>query len=283
MSYTIVDRMSPHDPRDRENAAALWREIFGDSEAFTNWFFQERFCPEYSCAAYHEGRMVAMTLGRPTEILVEGKVHKALLISGVSTRPEYRKRGLMNLAMHLQIHYARKSGFSCCYLYPDIETLYASLGFRNGTEAIVIRSDATRKTKTLSIRMDAEIPAMRAVYDAMRKSHDGMQLRDDAEFAAVLRDYACDGGTAAIACDGEKPVGYICTLADGTVSELLALCPDAYAFLLDTTAARFGRPLAATVPSDCGLAGKRVYGMHYLVLNDAFSLPLKNGFCCTSY
>ena len=66
-------------------------------------------------------------------------------------------------------------------------------------------------------------------------------------------------------------------------SELFALCPDAYAFLLDTTAARFGRSLEANAPSDCGLAGKRVYGMHYLVLNDAFSLPLKNGFCCTSY
>ena len=283
MSYTVVDRMSPRDPRDRENAAALWREIFGDSEAFTDWFFQERFYPEYSCAAIHEGRMVAMTLGRPTEILVEGKVHKALLISGVSTRPEYRKRGLMNLVMNLQIHYARKSGFSCCYLYPDIETLYASLGFRNGTDAIVIRSDETRKTKPFSIRIGAEIPAMRVVYDAICKTHDGMQLRNEAEFSAVLRDYACDGGTSAVAYDGETPVGYICTLADGTVSELFALCQDAYAFLLDRTASCFGRPLEATAPSDCGLVGKRVYGMHYLVFNDAFSLPLKNGFCRPPY
>ena len=280
MNDTVIDRMSPC---DREEAAALWREIFGDSEAFTNWFFQERFCPEYSCAAYHEGRIVAMTLGRPTEILVEGKVHKALLISGVSTRPEYRKRGLMNLTMHLQIHYARKSGFSCCYLYPNIETLYASLGFRNGTDALVIRSDANRWHAPFSLREGAEIPAMRAVYDAICKSHDGMQIRDDAEFAAILRDYACDGGTCAVAYDGETPVGYICTLADGTVSELFALCPDAYAFLLDTAAARFGRSLEANAPSDCGLAGKRVYGMHYLVFNDAFSLPLKNGYCATPY
>ncbi len=280
MNDTVIDRMSPC---DREEAAALWREIFGDSEAFTNWFFQERFCPEYSCAAYHEGRIVAMTLGRPTEILVEGKVHKALLISGVSTRPEYRKRGLMNLTMHLQIYYARKSGFSCCYLYPDIETLYASLGFRNGTDALVIRSDANRWHALFSLREGAEILAMRAVYDAICKSHDGMQIRDEEKFAAVLRDYSSDGGTCAVAYDGETPVGYICTLADGTVSELFALCPDAYAFLLDTTAARFGRSLEASAPSDCGLAGKRVYGMHYLVFNDAFSLPLKNGYCATPY
>lgn len=280
MNDAVVDRMSP---RDRENAAALWRDIFGDSEAFTDWFFTERFCPEYSCAAYHEGRLVAMTLGRPTEILVEGKVHKALLISGVSTRPEYRRQGLMNRVMNLQIRHARKSGFSCCYLYPDIETLYASLGFRNGTDALVIRSDENRSTKPLSIRMGTDITAMRAVYDAILRTHDGMQLREDAEFAAVLRDYACDGGRTVAAFDGDTPVGYICTLADGTVSELLALYPDAYAFLLDTAAARFGRPLAATVPSDCGLIGRLVYGMHYLVFNDAFSLPLKNGFCLTHY
>lgn len=270
-------------PCDREEAAALWREIFGDSEAFTEWFFQERFCPEYSCAAYHDGHIVAMTLGRPTEILVEGKAHKALLISGVSTLPAYRGRGLMHALVSVQIEHARADGFSCCYLHPVAESLYASLGFRNGTDALLIASDGNRERAAYTIREGADIRAMRAVYEAICKTHDGMQLRDDAEFAAILRDYACDGGTTAVAYGGETPVGYVCWLNDGTVSELFALCAPAYAFLLELAAEMIGYPVKTIVPTDCGLPGERVYSVQYLVFNDAFSLPLKNGFCRLTY
>ena len=67
------------------------------------------------------------------------------------------------------------------------------------------------------------------------------------------------------------------------MSELLALSPDAYAFLLDLAAGRIGKPLKAIVPVDCGLPGEQVYSMQYLVFDNAFSLPLKNGFCRLSY
>lgn len=268
---------------DTDRAAALWREIFGDSEAFTSWFFSERFSPAHSFGAFSDGRLVAMTIGRPSSITVSGKVFSALVISGVSTLPAYRRRGLMRALVSMQTEQAKAQGFSCCCLYPDIETLYASLGFRNGTDATVIRSDETRPRAPLSLRENADIPAMRAVYDAIQSTHDGMQLRDEAECKAVLRDYVCDGGETLLAFDGITPLGYLCILADGTVSELLALSPDAYAFLLDTAASRFGISLTARVPSDCGIAGTRVYGMHYLIFNNAFSLPLKNGFCQTAY
>ncbi len=277
---TTISKMRIH---DRTNAAALWRSIFGDSEAFTSWFFAERFCPEYSFAAYDEGRIVAMTLGRPTQILVEGKQQKALLISGVSTLPEYRGQGLMHCLVRTQVRCAQRDGFSCCYLHPVSETLYAKLGFQNGTDALLIRSDTDRVHSNLIVREESHLAAMQSIYDVLLPTHDGMQLRDEKEFALLLQDYACDGSHTLTAYQKNCPVGYLIYLDDATVAELLALTKEAYELLLDETARRVGKPLTAIVPTDCGVTGERVYSMQYLVFDDAFRLPLKNGFCRLAY
>lgn len=268
---------------DRNAAAFLWRFIFEDSEPFTRWFFEKRFCPEHSFAAFDEDRMIAMTLGRPTRIAAEGTTFGALLISGVSTLPAYRGQGLMHTLVSAQIAQAKESGFSCCYLHPVSESLYASLGFRNGTDALLIESDPERRQQRFSIRAGENLPAMRRIYDTLLQTHDGMQIRDDEEIRLLLQDYATDGSHMLTAYEGRSPKGYLIFLDDGTVSELFALCPEAYTALLDEAAIRAGRSLKAIVPVDCGAAGTRVYSMQYLVFNDAFHLPLKNGFCRLSY
>lgn len=271
------------EPTDAVQASALWKRIFEDSDAFTEWYFEERFCPAYSFAAFDGDRLISMSLGRPTEIIVDGRTHRALLISGVSTLPAYRGKGLMHALVSMQTERAKADGFACCYLHPVSDALYASLGFQTGTDALRIVSDENRPHAAFTARDGADIPAMRAIYDALLAAHDGMQLRDDAAFSALLRDYATDGGQTVIAYDCDRPVGYLCLLEDGTVSELLALSPDAYAFLLDLAASRIGKPLKAIVPTDCGITGERVYSMQYLVFDNAFSLPLHNGFCRLSY
>ena len=268
---------------DRAQAEAMWREIFGDSEAFTAWYFSDRFLPEHSFGAFEQDRLVSMTLGRPTKIFIGGKPYDAMLISGVSTLPAYRKNGLMHAIMTRQIDHAREIGCACCYLHPVSESLYASLGFRPGTDALRIESDSARTHSPFDLRAGTDLTSMRAVYDTLLLTHDGMQLRDEAEWNALLQDYATDGGKTLVAYAENRPKGYLCYLADGTVSELFALCPSAYAALLDAVAERIEQPLKAIVPTDCGLTGERVYSMQYLVFNDAFSLPLKNGFCRLSY
>lgn len=269
--------------KDGAQAAKLWLDIFGDSEAFTNWFFAERFCPDLSFAAFDGDRLIAMTLGRSTKILVEGTVHRALLISGVSTLPAYRGRGLMHGLVSMQIDDAGAKDFSCCYLHPVEESLYASLGFENGTDALLIASDPERAHGPYEIRTGTDTASMRTVYDTLLPRYNGMQIRDDAEIHALLSDYGADGFCMLTAFSCDRPVGYLIVLGDGTVSELFAFTPEAYEALLDEAARRAGKVLKATVPPDCGVAGELVYSMQYRVFGNAFSLPLKNGFCRLSY
>lgn len=268
-------------PSDRTQAAAMWRVVFEDSEAFTEWYFANRFRPEHSFGAFDGERMIAMTIGRATRIRVEGRVRDALLISGVSTFPEYRGQGLMHRLLQMQTEHAKDAGFACCYLYPVAESLYASLGFQNGTDTLTVCSDASRTHHVFTLKEGNRWEDLLTVYNAATETHDGMQLRDEAEMRLVFADYAMDRGQTLIAYAEGRPKGYISCSPCG--SAVIALCRSAYEFLLDQAAERMGREIKAVAPIDCGLEGERQYGMQYLVFDHAFRLPLQNGFCQGKY
>lgn len=268
---------------DRPQAEAMWRDIFEESPAFAAYYFDKRFRPEHAFGAFDGEKLAAMTHGRPTEILIGGVARSALLVAGVSTLPEYRGQGLMHQLMTLLIEHAKDSDFSCCYLHPVAESLYASLGFQNGADALIVHSDEVHAHETYVLSKQFHADDMLFVYQELQKTHDGMELRDEAEFLTVFQDYAIDGAKVLIAHENDRPIGYIIFCTDGMVFELMALHTSAYAFLLTEAAKRAGKEIKAIVPTDCGLNGERVYSMQYLVFNDAFSLPLKNGFCRLAY
>ena len=186
------------------------------------------------------------------------------------------------LMTHL-INNAKEAGFSCCYLHPVSESLYASLGFQNGTYARIIHFDSTRKHKPFDLKDGERWDDLLSVYRSFCQNHEGMQLRDESECRTVFADYATDGVSTLIAYAEKRPVGYISYSETGEVFELFALCSPAYAFLLDEAAKRMGKELKAIAPTDCGIEGESVYGMQYLVFDDAFQLPLRNGFCRLPY
>ena len=268
---------------DRMQAEATWREIFEDSMEFTGYYFQLRFHPEHSFGAFDGDRLIAMTLGRPTMIRVNGRNLAALLLAGVSTRPEYRGNGLMHRLVSLQIAHAKDKGFSCCFLHPVSESLYTSLGFVNGTEALIIRSDSARRHPPFDLRECVPDPDLLFVYHSMTDTHDGMELRDEREMKTVFSDYATEECKIIAAYEKSKPIGYICYSPNGTVFELFALCASVYEALIDEAAKDAGKELKAVVPADCGVSGDRVCNMQYVVFNDAFRLPLSNGFCVLGY
>ena len=268
---------------DRPQAEAQWRDIFEESPAFASYYFDRRFYPEHAFGAFDGDRLVAVVHGRPTKIVIARKPYAALLVAGVSTLPEYRGQGLMHKLMTLLTAHAKESGFSCCYLHPVSESLYASLGFQNGADACIIRSDETRAHESFSLSERFDAADMLFVYHALQQTHDGMELRDEEELNVVYGDYAIDNAKNLIASDKNGPKGYIIYCDDGFVYELMAWNAARYAFLLDEAAKRVGKEIKAIVPTDCGLPGERVYSMQYLVFNDAFQLPLPNGFCRLAY
>ncbi len=268
---------------DRASAQSMWIEIFEEDPAFAAYYFDNRFYPEHSFGAFEDGVLIAMALGRPTVIRAEGRDLPALLVAGVSTRPQYRGLGLMHRLMTLLIDQARQNGFVCCYLHPVSESLYRSLGFRNGTDIMKINSGSVHPNTSFRIEERTEFSDMLSIYRAAMRTHDGMQLRDLYEFRTVYADYATDDAKTLIAYEQNEPIGYLIIGKSGSVYELLAQKKDAYEALLSEAARRAEKPLHVLAPIDCGIEGERLYSMQYLVFDDAFRLPLKNGYCRLAY
>ena len=106
----------------------IWKEIFGDSDTFLNHFFSTNFHPEMSFCAEIDGVTACVMHCRPIKIKA-GKNHlSAVMVSGVATLPEYRKKGLMHKLFKYAISELAKQGHYLCYYYPANPAFYTSLG-----------------------------------------------------------------------------------------------------------------------------------------------------------
>ncbi len=278
----ILRRLTEADAGD---ARALWQTLFGDTDAFTSWYFSHRFCPQRSFGMFEGNTLLAMTLGREVPVAVAGKPCRALLISGVCTVPAYRKQGMMHRLVAAQLADVKADGFDFAYLHPVRDDLYKKLGFVDATRSGKLCLEAATPAAGLTVS-ECDAPAvLLSVYQAFCRTHNGMAIRDEKAFALCMADYAQDGGKCLVAQDetGET-VGYACYLpCDAEVPELLGVRKEAFDALLHAVLERVKRPVTATIPPECVPESARAVGMQYALLHANFSLPLQNGFCLDSY
>ncbi|MBR4018129.1 MAG: GNAT family N-acetyltransferase, partial [Clostridia bacterium] len=89
---------------------ALWQECFGDSDAFCDWFFAERFAPALSVAAEKNGEILSAVHGWPFSLSIRNIPIPAIMMCGVATHPAARGKGLMTKCISLFMANAREKG-----------------------------------------------------------------------------------------------------------------------------------------------------------------------------
>lgn len=128
--------------RDKQQEAckALWKQCFGDTEQYTQFYFQEKSKSnqiQTICVTEHSGqegksteRLIAMLHLNPYQIQVFQTQINANYIVGVATDAHYRKRGYMRklLLEALQHMYEQEQPFT--YLMPASSSIYEPFGFR---------------------------------------------------------------------------------------------------------------------------------------------------------
>ena len=70
---------------DKDQVKKLWNICFGDTAEFTDWFFAERFLPEYGIVAEENGIITAAMQGWPYTLNIRGQDIPAVMLAGVST------------------------------------------------------------------------------------------------------------------------------------------------------------------------------------------------------
>ena len=106
--------------KDKKDFYRLWKICFGDSDAFCDWFFENRFSPEHSVVLEEEGEIISCMQAFPYTIQIRGVSIPGTMLCGVSTHPDHRRKGLMGKIFSYEMNHLRKMGYHVAVHTPAV-------------------------------------------------------------------------------------------------------------------------------------------------------------------
>jgi GNAT superfamily N-acetyltransferase len=182
---------------DIPEAKALWKEAFGDSDAFINWYFRHKVMPGNSLGLF-DGGLVSMLHMIPFTIRLQGKPVKSLMIAGAATKQERRGEGHMRVLLLEALMEMRSRGVFITHLYPFKHSFYERFGwtaYSHVHRAFV--TDAPLRRDIEVIETD-DYHALESVYKRMMGSFDGYIVRGSREWRWRMGELKADGGHTAL-------------------------------------------------------------------------------------
>lgn len=105
-------------PDEEARLKDLWKEIFKDSDAYVDLIFDRVLTPRYTLSHNVDGKLAAAIFGVPYEFVCRGKKLHALYLCGLSTRSEFRCRGIMTELINNLLAIAHDDSFPLVFLIP---------------------------------------------------------------------------------------------------------------------------------------------------------------------
>ena len=209
--------------KDKAAMKKLWTELFGDSKSFTDWFFDNRFYPQYCVCTYDNDLLVSCAHSLPMPVLIRGKEIPCAMISGIATVEAYRKQGLMHKTLLYLINELNAKGIYAATLKAVNLSTYYSIHYYGCTLSAYIRSCKKDKYACLMpyierkansdvscrhIDIYDEFDGLHACYTGFIKGYSGIAIRDKAAFKLKMNDYLSDNAKAIAVFKDGKITGY---------------------------------------------------------------------------
>jgi len=122
--------------QDISDCRALWQARFFDSNAFCDWYFKHRFCPELSVGLFEDGKLCSMAHGRKMQIHYNNTILSALMVGGVSTATSAEGHGYMKRVMAEMEKIGIKEDVDLLLLATERPALYKSSGYEVCAKAL---------------------------------------------------------------------------------------------------------------------------------------------------
>lgn len=106
----------------RNSMECLWKETFGDSDAYIKLIFENYFSPDNIAVYEYNGAIGAAILGIPYEFSAKGVSLKGLYLCGISTLKNLRGRGIMTTLLNEINNKAKKEDYDFSFLIPSSES-----------------------------------------------------------------------------------------------------------------------------------------------------------------
>ncbi len=197
--------------RDRDDFYRLWKVCFGDSDAFCDWFFKNRFLPEYSVCLETEQGIASCMQAYPYTFWIREKEISGAMLCGVSTAPEQRKKGFMGQIFRYEMHHLAEKGCLIAPHTPAVLESYFPFGHFPVADATYLAGrdipHVVRPKEIVSVDF-SQIAALYPLYERFAKKYSGMLKRTEADFQRKAADYATDNGQCIVYIEKGQPKAY---------------------------------------------------------------------------
>ena len=243
---------------DKPFLRGLWKECFGDSDSFLDFYFDKRFYPEFTVCTIEDSKVVNAMYSLPVNMRIRGNIVPAAMLAGFSTDKEYRGRGYMSGAFKMLINNLSNNGIAIAPHTPVIHERYFNFENYTSTDTKFI-SGIAEKPKIMPVGVNfgrmVEVGRMFCAYSNFANKYSGTLARSIADFRLKFDDLESDGGEFIIAEKKGKVGGY--ALYYNGIESLSAIevvyCEEeiaeslcqALAFIADN------KPLKIKLPADC--------------------------------
>lgn len=133
------------DDSTKQQVWDMWKSVFGDSDDYMEIYFRTKYKNENTLLYFEGDKAVASLQMLPFQFTFCGTEIPALYLSGVSTLPEYRKKGYMDRLLHESFLVAHERGVPLMLLVPQegwLLKFYDKYGFAQtfdpGTEEFTL-------------------------------------------------------------------------------------------------------------------------------------------------
>jgi len=182
---------------DKKDFYKLWKICFGDSDAFCDWFFDNRFSPDHSVVLEREEEIISCMQAFPYTIQIRGKEIPGAMLCGVSTHPDHRKKGLMGKVFTYEMQHLRNMGYLVAVHTPAVLPSYFSYGHLPVADAAYLKANVIALQKTSEnccIMEEKEWYKCFPFYEKFAEKYSGIIKRTEEDFLRKAADYAADGG-----------------------------------------------------------------------------------------
>lgn len=188
---------------DIPQAKELWKLCFGDSDAFVDNYFENKFELCDSLALFDGEKLAGDITMQKMDMFLWGKKHKIAFLAGCATHPDYRYKGIMRTLLCEYMKILNGEGIYICCLHPFLHAFYRKFGFETISHMKIFKaqingSDFKSEELTPQILLEK--------YTHYVSKYNSYFVRDTKKCENKLRELFCDGGRAYF--DGENYVLY---------------------------------------------------------------------------
>jgi len=198
-----------------KQAKALWKQAFGDSDAYIDFNFQKNLDLEYSLGIFDSERLVCMLFMLSKKLIFREKDMDTFFIAGVATDDEYRYKGLARRIMGEAKETLRNKGVTLVYLYPFNHNFYRKMDYHTVSWMRKIEFEKNEnqsselKANWYSSNDRIDVKTLVDLYNMQAETKESYFDRKEKAYKLMLETMSMDDGRIVIFMREERPVGYV--------------------------------------------------------------------------